>query len=216
MDWRWAIPGAAAAALAACSRSSTTIPSPVASNAPPAAVREKPREPSATLTFSNSIGFTVQKGTEGDRVSLVNDARGWAVDSGEILVKSGIVCLEKALRIDRFAVRPGFGIAKVRLNDRRSMPAHGAPVLVDTMGSSVGAAGFIYRGDRYNHVVFNPGRPLTCLPVEPGMRDDPPTGWLTIIFIVDSQAHFTEFRVGDTVLERWPIHVDAPFRRQGN
>ncbi len=192
-----------AVSLAACS----ATPSATSGTTPPT-VSVPTLEPVAKLVFGNSIGLFIQKGTEGDRVRLINDRRGWAIEHGEILITgsqaSGIPNIERSLRVDRVAVKAGLGVARVYVRDRRSLP-DGAPMLVDSNGVITPASGYVYRAQDYKHVVFTPDRPLADIPVEPGMLDEPTTGRLVFIFVVDQNAHFGAFRVGGMTIESWPV-----------
>lgn len=181
------------------------------------------------VTVANSIGVTLQKGTEGPRLTLAQDNRGWAVQDGKTTIataQANKAGLEKPLRIDHFALNADTALIKVVVSPTarpddfnkkyEAIDPSALPVLVDTNGTTYQAVGYIYKDSTKFELQFQQSNPLKNIGEAPRVTRNTPDKQLTLIFVVNNGIDLKEFRIGDTVLDDWsakPMHVDMPFRR---
>ncbi len=181
------------------------------------------------VTVSNSIGFTVQKGTEGGSLTVVDDGKGWSIQDGTSKIKRGgnTAGLEKALRIDRFSVNQDTALVKIIVTPSQrseefvkameSADVNAIPLVEDTNGTTYQAIGYIYRDTSKIEIRYTQSTPLKNFGEAPRVTRNTPDKELTLLFVVNNGVDLINFRVGETVLQSWPsnrpFHVDMPFRR---
>lgn len=181
------------------------------------------------VTVSNSIGKIIQKGTEGSKVSIAQDARGWTIQNGECTIatnRMNTAGLDKNLRIDRFALNGDTAMVKVIVTPTQrpddfnkkyeSIDPGAQPLLVDTNGTTYQAVGWTFEDSVKYDLRFTQDKPLKNIGEAPRVTRNTPDKKLVLLFVVNNGIDLKEFKIGDTVLDSWdpkPFHVDAPFRR---
>ncbi|MBX3376349.1 MAG: hypothetical protein KF678_05035 [Phycisphaeraceae bacterium] len=183
------------------------------------------------VTVTASIGFVIQKGTEGPRLTVVDDGKGWAIQDGTTSISrsrgGNTSGLDKALRIERFAVNSDTALVKVLLTptqrpeefvrDLETADPNALPVLEDINGVTYQAVGWIYRDSSKTEIRYTQANPIKSFNEIPRVTRNTPDKELTLLFVVNNGVDLIKFRIGDVVLDRWPsarpFHVDMPFRR---
>lgn len=181
------------------------------------------------VTVSAGLGFTIQRGTEESSLTVVDDGKGWVIQDGTTKVRRGgnTAGLEKSLRIDRFAVNADTAMVKVVVTptqrteqfvkDLEEADSNATPLLEDTGGVTYPCVGWIYRDTSKIDVRYTQASPIKSFGEVPRVTRNTPDKELTLLFIVNNGVDLVNFRIGDTVLDRWPsskpFHVDMPLRR---
>lgn len=181
------------------------------------------------VSVANSIGQTIQKGTEGPDLVIAQDSRGWAVQDGKTVIATNrlnTAGLEKSLRIDHFSLNADTALVRVILTPTQrpdefnkkfeGIDPSAQPLLVDTNGTTYQAVGYIFKDSTKFELRYTQANPLKTIGEAPRVTRNTPDKFLTLIFVVNNGIDLKEFRIGDTVLDDWSakaFHVDMPIRR---
>jgi hypothetical protein len=172
----------------------------------------------------SSLGFIIQKGTEGSLKTTKLDKGGYVIEGGTHKLAKSAVHIERNLQINAFATdettvmvqadvtprtRPG---EIARLLD--SVDRKGRPVLVDSEGVKYEAVGFIYEEQGLKHIRYTREAPLQTFD-EAGkpVTVNNPDRTLRLLFLVSRGVTIDEFRIGDTTIDRGlKLSTDSGFR----
>jgi hypothetical protein len=193
--------------------------------APAAGQQQAPPKPAApTVEVANTLGFTIQKGTE-QGLEVEQAGSGWAVKDGEAKYKKEELSkpgLDRKLMINKFSTADDTVVVKINMSpsDRPAAfvkTVEGAdrkktPELVDTKGRKYPAVGFIYRDDSLAWVRFTKGDPIKGLgaPGMPTVSRTTPDRKLWLVYAVKMGVEIKEMKIGDQVIETYdpPLKCD--------
>jgi len=182
-------------------------------------------EPGDELQVSNSLSFTIQKGTERGLEVQRQDNTNW-ITGGQATFRSFDLqrrITESSLRIDRFAVTGDVVIVQVDVSPDQRTSLLGRvfataesvvpPVLVDNLGQTYEPVGYVYRDKDKAEVRFTPGRPIRGLTEVPTISRSRSDQTLKLVYRVSFGVEIESFRVGNRVIATYdpPVPID---RRQ--
>jgi hypothetical protein len=184
----------------------------------------------APFTVGNSLGFTIQKGTEGPNLTLTDDGKGWAIQDGRTDIFNSKIAgrgaLEKPLRVERFALTGDTAIVKIVVSPSErdavfgdlleTIDRNAQPLLVDTSDTTYPAVGYIYKDSTVTTVRYTQANPIKNWGELPSVTRNTPDKKLTLVFVVNNGVDIKELRVGSVQLEDWaarPKHVEFFNRR---
>lgn len=187
-------------------------------------VQPKPAVP--TVEVANTLGFTIQKGTE-QGLEVEQAGSGWAVKDGEAKIKKEELSkpgLDRKLMINKFSTADDTVVVKVNMSPSDRTAAFvktvegadrkKAPELVDTKGRKYPAVGFVYRDESLAWVRFTKGDPIKGLGASgmPTVSRTTPDRQMWLVYAVKLGVEIREMRIGDTVVERYdpPLKCDKP------
>lgn len=176
------------------------------------------------IMVSNNVGRTVQKGTHtplelNDNNQIVNGFKRFDASAF-----SGNRALERALRIDKFAVTPDTVMVQVDVSASSkssilgravaAAEALGAPALIDSNGTRYEAVGYIYRDRDFLEIKYTPGEPVRAITQLPPLSRSRPDQQLTLLFRPSLGVEITSFAVGNRVVTEYSpgISLDNPQR----
>lgn len=197
----------------------------VATTRPPARpVQQDPRD--FGIEMSNSIGWTIQKGSERglqlDGNVVIN---GEAVfGARELTDRGGGGPIAQALRVDRFRSTEEASIVKVDVGPSAALSLLGQsfataqqvvpPYLYDTNGTRYEAVGYVYEDREIIKVRFTPGNPMRGISEIPTALSRSRTDQkLKLVFQVNVGVQINRFTMGDTVVSEFgPFPIVAQRR----
>lgn len=197
----------------------------VATTRPPARpVQQDPRD--FGIEMSNSIGWTIQKGSERglqlDGNVVIN---GEAVfGARELTDRGGGGPIAQALRVDRFRSTEEASIVKVDVGPSAALSLLGQsfataqqvvpPYLYDTNGTRYEAVGYVYEDREIIKVRFTPGNPMRGISEIPTALSRSRTDQkLKLVFQVNVGVQINRFTMGDTVISEFgPFPIVAQRR----
>jgi hypothetical protein len=187
-------------------------------------VQQDPRDFGIEMT--NSIGWTIQKGSERglqlDGNVVIN---GEAVfGAKELTDRGGGGAIAQALRVDRFRSTEEASIVKVDVGPSAALSLLGQsfataqqvvpPYLYDTNGTRYEAVGYVYEDREIIKVRFTPGNPMRGISEIPTALSRSRTDQkLKLVFQVNVGVQINRFTMGDTVVSEFgPFPIVAQRR----
>lgn len=168
------------------------------------------------VIISNTLGFTIQKGTHGG-LDLTDDnaIRGGRQNfSPESFQQSGLI--DRKLRVERFATSEDAGIIQLNVSSTQQVnlllrsvtnveTGEDRPMLVDSQGRTYPAVGYVYEARDLVTVRFTPGSPIRSIandidtPLSLSRSDQK----MKLVFRVSVGAEIRYFVVGKTIVAEY-------------
>jgi hypothetical protein len=168
------------------------------------------------VKVNNSLGFTLQKGSE-RKLAVSQANRGWWIEEGEDKFshqdRTRGSYADFKLQINRFATTEDTVMVQVDISPGvrdmafiRSWEAadRNAPLqLIDTNGRPYQAVGYVYDDGQLATIRYTRGQPIRNASELPSISRNTPDRKLTLLFIVSKGVKIKEFRIGARVVEQY-------------
>jgi hypothetical protein len=176
------------------------------------------------VTVSNGLQFVIQKGMERG-LSVAQAARGWQIEQGQAKFSRSELQrnhgLEFRLQVNRFGVAEGTAMVQVDLSpgvrssafmrELDTADQNSPPQLVDSNDRPYPAVGFIFDDGTNYDVRYTRGQPIRNMLEVPRVSVNTPDRRIRLLFVVSQGVDVKEFRIGNTVLERYDPPLSTEF-----